>query len=105
VRSRKGIRSATAPPTLSLIPGTPGAASSTAATPTSTENIRVYSAIAVSARVNIVYKWVTKIAKDVRAIDCGLSELEDSLSEIKDELAFIRRSITILVYNTRLLNI
>ena len=65
MRSRKGIHSTAAPPTLSLIPSTPSAASSTAATPTGTENIRVYSAIAVSVCVNIVYKWVTEIIKNV----------------------------------------
>jgi len=48
---------------------------------------------------------VTKIAKDVCAIDCGLSELEDFLSEIKDKFAFIRCGITIFICNTGLLNI
>ena len=38
-------------------------------TPTSTENVRVYLVITVSARVNIVYKWVAKVVKDIRAID------------------------------------
>jgi len=56
MRSRRGIRSVTTPPTLLLIPNTPGTTSSTTTTPTSTENIRVYLAITVSARVNIVYK-------------------------------------------------
>ena len=56
MRSRKGIYSAAAPPTFSLIPSTPNAALGTATTPTSTENVKVYSAIAVFARVNIVYK-------------------------------------------------
>ena len=101
MRSRRGTCSA-APPTLSLIPGTPGAASGTAATPAGMENVGVYSAIAVSARVDIAREQVTEIAKDVRAVDHRLSELEDSLSEIKDELAFIRRGITALVRNTRL---
>jgi hypothetical protein len=55
MHSRRGTYSAAAPPTLLLIPSTPGTASSTI-TPTSTENIRVYLAIAISARVNIVYK-------------------------------------------------
>ena len=63
--SRKGTRSATAPPTFSLIPGTPSAAPSTLATPTSTENVRIYLAIAVSTHINIVHEQVTKIAKDV----------------------------------------
>jgi hypothetical protein len=48
---------------------------------------------------------VTKIAKDVWAIDCRLSGLKDSLSEIKDKLVFIRRSITTLIYNAGLLDI
>jgi hypothetical protein len=65
----------------------------------------VYLVIAVSARVNIVCKWVAKVVKDVRAIDNRLSKLKGSLSEIKDKLAFIRRSITILIYNARLLDI
>ena len=38
-------------------------------TPTSTENIGVYLVIAISTRVNIVYKRVAKVVKDVRAID------------------------------------
>jgi len=105
MRSRRGIRSAAASPTLLLIPSTPGAASGTTAAPAGTENVGVYLAIAVSARVNIVREQVTKIAKDVRAIDCRLSKLKDSLSEIKDELAFIRRGIIALVRNTGLLDI
>ena len=56
VHSYKSTHSTAAPPTLSLIPGMPSAASSTTAAPASTENVKVYSAIAVSARVNIVYK-------------------------------------------------
>jgi len=48
---------------------------------------------------------MTKIVKDVWAIDYGLSEFENSLSEIKDKLAFIRRSITIFTCNASLLNI
>ena len=53
--SRRGARSTAAPPTLLLIPSTPGATSGTI-TPTSIENIRAYLAIAISARGNIVYK-------------------------------------------------
>ncbi|OCK88049.1 uncharacterized protein K441DRAFT_330198 [Cenococcum geophilum 1.58] len=102
MRSCRGIRSVAAPPTLSLIPGTPGAASGTAATPAGMENVRGYSAIAVSARVNIVRERVAEVAKDVRAIDHRLSKLEGSLSEIKDELAFIRRGITALIRNAGL---
>ena len=68
MRSYKGTRSITAPPTLLLIPSTPSTASGTVA-PASIENIRVYLAIAVSARVNIVYKRVAKVVKDIWAID------------------------------------
>jgi hypothetical protein len=102
VRSRKGTRSVAAPPTLSLIPSTPGAASGTTVTPTGTENVGVYSAIAVSARVDIVRERVAEVAKDVRAIDHRLSKLKGSLSEIKDELAFMRRGITALIRNAGL---
>jgi len=56
MRSYRGTRSVAIPPTLLLIPRTPGAAFSTTATPTSTENVGVYLVIAISARVNIVYK-------------------------------------------------
>ena len=65
MRSRRGTRSAIAPPTLLLIASTRSAASSTAVAPTSTENVRVYLVIVVSMRVNIVYKRVTKIVKDI----------------------------------------
>jgi hypothetical protein len=62
----------------------------------------VYLAIAISARVNIVYKRVAKVVKDIRAIDYQLSKLKGSLSKIKDKLAFIRRGITTLIYNAGL---
>ena len=101
MRSRKGTRSVAAPPTLSPIPGMPGAASGTV-TPAGTENIGVYSAIAVSARVDIVRERVAEVAKDVRAIDHRLSKLRGSLGEIKDELAFMRRGITALIRNAGL---
>ena len=55
MRSYKGTYSVTTPPTLLLIPSIPSTTSSTI-TPTSTENIRVYLVIAISIRVNIVYK-------------------------------------------------
>ena len=103
-RSRKGIRF-TAPFTLLLIPNTPSTAFSTTITPASVKNIKVYLVIAISTRVNIVCKRVTKIAKDIWAIDYQLSKFKDFLSQIKDELAFIRRSITTLIRNTMLLNI
>ena len=54
--SRRGTRFAAALFTFSLIPSTPSTASGTAAAPAGTENVRVYLAIAVSARVNIVCK-------------------------------------------------
>ena len=65
----------------------------------------MYLVIANPIYINIVYKRVTKIVKDVWAIDCRLSKLKDSLSKIKDKLTFIRRSIIILIRNTRLLDI
>jgi len=55
MHSRRGTYSTTAPFTLLLIPSTPSATSGTI-TPASTENIRVYLVIAISVRVNIVYK-------------------------------------------------
>ena len=48
---------------------------------------------------------MAKVVKDIRAMDYRLSKLKNSLSKIKDKLAFIRRSITILIYNVRLLDI
>ncbi len=65
MRSRKGTRSIATPPTLLLIPSTPSAASSTTITPTSIENVRVYLVITVSVYVNIVYKRVAKVVKDI----------------------------------------
>jgi hypothetical protein len=62
----------------------------------------VYLVIAISIRVNIVYKQVAKVVKDIRAIDYRLSKLKGSLSKIKDKLTFIRHSITTLIYNARL---
>jgi hypothetical protein len=62
----------------------------------------VYSAIAVSARIDIVRERVTDMAKDVRAMDRRFNEFEDSLSEIKDELAFLRRGVIALVRNAGL---
>jgi len=48
---------------------------------------------------------VAKVVKDVRAINHRLNKLKGSLSEIKNKLAFIRRGITALIYNARLLDI
>jgi len=56
VRSHKGIHSTVAPFIFLLIPNTPSIISGTAATPIGIENIKIYLVIAVSARVNIVYK-------------------------------------------------
>ena len=101
MRGRRGTRFAAAPPTLSPIAGTPGAAVAAAAS-AGTESVGVYSAIAVSARVDIVRERVTDMAKDVRAMDRQFSEFEDSLSEIKDKLAFLRRGVITLVRNAGL---
>ena len=62
----------------------------------------MYLAIAVSTRINIVRKRVTNIAKDIRAIDRRFNRFKDSLSKIIDKLTFLRRSIIILIRNTRL---
>ena len=55
MRSCKGTHSIAAPFTFLLIPSIPSTASSTI-TPTNIENVRVYLVIAISIRVNIVYK-------------------------------------------------
>jgi hypothetical protein len=60
MRSYKGTRPITAPPTLLLIPSMPSITFNTI-TPTSIENVRVYLVIAISARINIVYKRVAKV--------------------------------------------
>ena len=62
--SYKGICSAT-PFTLLLISSTPSTVFSTTATPASIENIRVYLVITVFIHVNIAYKQITKIVKDI----------------------------------------
>ena len=67
-RSRKDIFSIATPFTLLLIPGTPSTTFSTI-TSTSTENIGVYLAITVFTHVNIVYKRVAEVVKDIWAID------------------------------------
>jgi len=54
MRSRRGTYSVAVPLTLLLIPRTPSAAFNTTATSAGIENVGVYLAIAVSARVNIV---------------------------------------------------
>ena len=60
----RGTRSTAAPLTLSLITSILGT-TITATASTSTRSVRVYLAIAISTRINIVYKWVTNIAKDI----------------------------------------
>ena len=40
--------------------------------------------------------------KDIQAMNCQLNRLKDSLNKINNKLAFIRRSITIFIYNARL---
>jgi len=56
MRNHKDIYFTIAPPIFLLIPSTPSTISNTTATPTSTENIKMYLAIAVSIHINIVYK-------------------------------------------------
>ena len=58
----RGICSTVTPPTLLPITATPGSA---AAATTNTEYVGVYSAIAISVYIDIVYKRVTDIAKDI----------------------------------------
>ena len=62
--SHRGTRSTAAPLTLSPITSTPGA-TITATASASTGSIRVYLAIAIYTRINIVCKRVTNIAKDI----------------------------------------
>ena len=62
MHNRKGTRFTITPPTLSPITATPGGA---AAATTSIEYIGVYSAIAISIYINIVYKKIINIAKDI----------------------------------------
>ena len=56
MRSYKGIYFTATPFTLLIIPGTPSTVFSITTTPTNTESVRVYLAIAISTRTNIVYK-------------------------------------------------
>ena len=65
----------------------------------------MYLAIAVFVCIDIVYKRVTNMVKDVRAMDRWFNKFEDSLSKIKDELAFLRRGVIALIRNARLLDI
>jgi len=61
----KGTRFATVSYIFSLISSAPIAIYSTVAISASLENVNVYSAIAISTHVNIIYKWVTKIVKNI----------------------------------------
>jgi hypothetical protein len=61
---RRGTRSTTAPLTLLPIASILGTAITTTAS-ASAGSIRVYLAIAISIYINIVYKRVTNIAKDI----------------------------------------
>ena len=65
----------------------------------------MYLVITVSTYINIVYKRVTNIAKDVWGMDRQFNKFKDSLSKIKDKLTFLRRGIIILIRNARLLDI
>ena len=56
MRSYKNTHFVATPPTLLLIPSTLSTAFSITAAPASTENVKIYSAITVSIRVNIIYK-------------------------------------------------
>ena len=82
-----------------------GAAFGTAAIFTDIKNVKMYLAIAVSTRIDIICKKVTEITKNGWAIDCWLSELEIFLNKIKNKVAFIRRGIIAFVRNIGLLNI
>ena len=83
----------------------PSAIAAVIATSAGTGNVGVYSAIAVSACVDIVCEWVANVAKDVQAMDCQLNEFKDFLNKIRDEFAFLRHSVIALVYNAGLLDI
>ena len=63
--SHRNTRSSVIPLTFLPITGTLGATASTIAIFVSTEYIRVYSAITISIYINIVYKQVTDIIKDI----------------------------------------
>ena len=101
MHGRRGTRSTTAPLILLPITSTLGTTITTTAS-AGARSIRVYLVITISIRINIVYKRVTNIVKDVQAIDRRFNKFKDSLSEIKDKLAFLRRSIIALIYNAGL---
>jgi len=60
IRGHRGTRSAAAPLTLLPITSTLGTAITTT-TSASIKSIRVYLAITVSMRINMVYKWVMSV--------------------------------------------
>ena len=63
---RRGTRPTVAPLIFSPIVSTPGTAiTATASTSAGTGSIRVYLAITIFTRINIVYKRVTNIVKDI----------------------------------------
>ena len=63
MRGRRGTRSTATPLTLLPIASIPGATITAASA--STESVRVYLVIAISVYINIVYKQVTNMAKDI----------------------------------------
>ena len=71
----------------------------------STQYIRGYLAVTISIYINIVYKQVTNMAKDIQAMDYWLNKFKNSLSKIKNKLAFLKRSIITFIYNAKLPNI
>jgi len=56
MRSHKGTHFAAAPPILLLIPNTPSIVFGTTTAPINMENVEIYSAVAVSVYIDIVYK-------------------------------------------------
>ena len=98
-RNRGSTRSTITPLTLLPIANTPGSNSAAAA---STEYVGVYLAITISIHINIVYKRVTNIAKNIQTINRQLNEFNNSLNKIKDKLAFLKRNIIALIYNAGL---
>ena len=61
---RRGTYFTATPPTLLPIASTLGVAIAAAAS-AGTRSVGVYLAITISMRINIVYKWVTDMAKDI----------------------------------------
>ena len=101
----KNTHFAVAPPIFLLIAGMLGATAAATVAFANTRNVGVYWAIAVSVCIDIVYKQVVNMAKDVWVMDCQLNEFEDSLNEIKNELVFLKYNVIAFVHNAGLLNI